>query len=62
MNKELKKSIEQAQIKWLQQQLEEKDKIIELMAEDFAEICESKVSKEAIIDFYFKKVMEKKYD
>ena len=62
MNKELKKSIEKAQIKWLQQQLEERDKIIELMAEDFSEICESKVSKEAIINFYFKKVMEKKDD
>lgn len=33
-------------------------KVINLMAEDRAEISEPKVSKEAIIDFYYKKVEE----
>lgn len=33
-------------------------KVIDLMAEDRAEISEPKVSKEAIIDFYYKKVEE----
>ena len=36
-----------------------KDKIIDLMAEDRAEISEPKTSKEAIIDFYFKQVEDK---
>lgn len=35
-----------------------KDRIIDLMAEDRAEISEPKTSKEAIIDFYYKKVEE----
>lgn len=34
------------------------EKIIDLMAEDRSEISEPKVSKEAIIDFYYKQVEE----
>lgn len=42
----------------LQKELDKKDKVINLIAQDRAEISEPKVSKEAIIDFYFKKVEE----
>ena len=56
MNKELKKSIEQAQIKWLQQQIEERDKIIDLMANDLATDYHSK---EWVINYYMEKVNER---
>ena len=42
----------------LQKEIDKKDKVIDLMAEDRTEISEPRVSKEAIIDFYFKKVGE----
>ena len=38
--------------------LDKAHKVIDLMAEDRADISEPKVSKQAIIDFYYKKVEE----
>lgn len=55
---ELKSQLEEN--KKLQADIEIKDKVIDLMAEDRAEIGEPKVSKQAIIDFYYKKVEEEK--
>lgn len=43
-------------IEYLLADIEIKDKVIDLMAEDRVEIGEPKVSKQAIIDFYYKKV------
>lgn len=45
-------------VKKLQADIEIKDKVIDLMGKDRVEIGEPKVSKQAIIDFYYKKAEE----
>lgn len=52
-NKGLKAKIDE-----LQKKLDKKDKLINLMVEDRAEISEPKVSEEAIINYYFKMMEE----